>query len=421
MIAVPFVYFSLLLIYVILKNGYNLGAYLISVYVISSFFSILIDINDLRSFNTQFYNISIDGAFLYCLLLTIVIYPFCKLDFRKVNSINIVKPKLFNGVVYLFFVSFIILLLSSLNSVVNILSGDMKELRNMVSSGESIVDHTPLGIVSVFVNLVCNFSLIMLLFYFYSICFLKRSKKFNLMILTSSLSIIIIGILGVDRSKTIYWLLTYGAMNVMFWKYMNVAQKRNIKLFSVVVFASLLSYVLAMTLARFGDRDTGAEGGIISYAGQSYINFCMFYDNVKYPDYTLQRIFPLFYNLFIDNGIEHTQQLNMDVYVKTGIEVSVFATFLGDILVVSGLLITVIYCIVISFITVNTISVMKKNIYFHDLLICFLLLLIPLLGIFSHFYNHSYRSMIIIPLLLYALYMKLESTKFKNPKTNLLT
>lgn len=411
MIAVPFIYFSCLFVFIYKKKGFDLSAYLVLIYVLISFFAILIDVNNLRTIYNRYYTISIEASVVYCFLLTMIIYPFYQINFKKINFIKLEGIKLFDKIVYLYFTSFLLLLITSFSNLKKILTGDLGELRTMVYNGEVVVQNNSLGPLSILINLLSMFSIIMLLFYFYSICFLNKSKKYNAMILLSSLSIIIIGILGIDRSKTFYWMITYGAMVVLFWRYMKVKQRKQIKLITIILVSLLATYFLAMTISRFGERDQGTEGGIISYAGQSYINFCMFYDTIVYPEFSLQRIFPVIYHFFVDNGIENSQDLNDEIGRKTGTFIGVFSTFAGDIMVASGKIATFLYCFVYFIIANQLLSFKKRIIYFHDLIFLFLLLLVPLLGIFVHFYSNYHRMMVVIFLILYALYMKISYIK----------
>jgi len=407
MIAVPFVYFSLLLGYIIKKRGFELSAYLVLLYVIISLFGILIDINDLRAFETKYYEISIDGAFLYCLLLTISIIPFYNFRSNNIEEIRLLSPKSFDKIVYVFFMNFVALVAISYNSIIKILSGNLGELRSLQAKGEGIVELGISGLPLIVIFTISNFSIIMLLFYFYSICFLKKSKLFNSLTLISSLAIVLIGILGVDRSKTFYWMITYGAMIVLFWKYMNSKLRNNIKVISLILSALLLTYFIAMTVSRFGEREIGTEGGIIYYAGQSYLNFCFFYDKVHYSEFSLQRIFPLIYDIFIDNGIRSSVELNNEIENKTGYFVGLFSTFLGDIMVASGVLVTILYNVSFSFISNGLLKRKTNVIYFHNLIFFFCLLLVPMLGIFVHFSSNYMRSLAMLIFMVYATHITL--------------
>ena len=48
---------------------------------------------------------------------------------------------------------------------------------------------------------------------------------------------------------------------------------------SVPVMVVGVVYVVAVSASRFEDDKEGAGGSMLEYAGQSYANFCYFYDN----------------------------------------------------------------------------------------------------------------------------------------------
>lgn len=396
MVAVPFVYFSFLLLYVLRKKkSFDISAYIISFYLISAFFSILIDVKDLRSYETRNYDIGIIPSIMYCLLITIVIYPFIKLPIQGKLNID-VKPLVFKYLSFFSIVSFLILIALSYNTMFQILSGDLGALREAIKSeGEitSVYENAPtfLKPIARIVTLFSNISLIVLLFYFYSISFLKKSKLFNSLLFMSSLSIVILAILGIDRSKIIYWLITYGFFLILFWKNMSRKQQRtNIFGISLILFA-LSAYFVSVTLSRFEGTDLGVDNSIISYAGQSFINFCYFFDNKPYQEYTLQRLFPIFYNFFVDNGINSAVELNRLMTYKTGIFHGIFASFIGDILMTTNIFTAVIYCLVISRITYVIIVKNKNTNSFYYLVLLFFFCSIPMLGLFTHFYSHTDR------------------------------
>src|SRR5690554_4623799 len=105
MIAIPFVYFTFLLVFILKrKKTFDISAYLVSLYWLSSFFSILIDINNFRSFDTSGYEISIVPTLLYCFLLTLTIWPFYKFKSEHVVYVKLKKSKSFNYIVYFYFI-----------------------------------------------------------------------------------------------------------------------------------------------------------------------------------------------------------------------------------------------------------------------------------------------------------------------------
>ncbi|MDT0294045.1 oligosaccharide repeat unit polymerase [Mesonia ostreae] len=413
MVVLPFIYFTLLLIFIYKRRGFNIGAYVVSIYSLTSFFALLMEISSLRPYVLKNYEIGVVPTVLYCFLLTLTIWPFYNFRGERILTIGLNKPKSFNKIVYFYFGCFLLIVVSAAGNIVQILKGDLGALRIAKSRGEAISEDVatggPFHSVMVLANSFGGFSIIMLLFYFYSICFLNKSKLFNTIILLSSMSIIIIGILGVDRSKSIYWLISYGLMLVIFWSHMTKRQHRKIFKITGIILGLIGSYFLMVTFSRFGEGENGSQDSIISYAGQSYIYFCYFFDNVDYGQFSLQRIFPWFYNLFIDNGINSTVELNSAILGKTGTYVGVFSTFIGDIMVASGKLAAIIYCFCL-FIFSKKILHFKNKVYyqFYEMLFLFCLISIPMLGLFTHFYASHSRTIPFLFFIFYAFYLRLN-------------
>jgi len=307
----------------------------------------------------------------------------------------------------------LLIFFTSLTNIVHVLSGDLGALRNALGRGEDISNNkfasNPIIIVA---GILGDFSIVMLLFYFTSISFLKRSKLFNTICFLSSMAIVILAIEGVDRSKVLYWLITYGGMLVLFWKRMSKKQHKNISIASIIILSLAVSYFLILTFSRFDAYDTGSKGSMISYAGQSYINFCFFFDKVKYGEFSLQRVFPLFYKLFIHNGINDTVNLNAEISLKTGKEIGVFSTFIGDIMVASGKIAATVYCIAFYIAAYSIVKFRTKTfLHFYHMLFVFCLITIPMLGVFTHFYANFTRTIPFLLFILYAFYLKYDRLK----------
>ncbi|PRD46810.1 O-antigen polymerase [Sphingobacterium haloxyli] len=409
MVAVPFFYFLLLLVFVLVRKRYfDISAYIILLYLISSFCSILVDVYGLRIRYTQYYEITMLPTILYCTLLTLLIYPFFKLAPLKVQNISRLEPKYFNAISYFYIVVFFVVLFSSATIIVRVLSGDMSEIRLLIAQGEgeevSIFNNVPsfLRPIVVTANVFASVSMVMLLFYFYSICFLQKSKLFNSFLFISSTTILIFAIVGVDRSKVIYWAIAYGFFILLFWKAMSKKQrKKNIKL-SVGIISIILTYFLMLTFQRFDNSDTGSGGSMIYYAGQSFIHFCYFFDEHPYQGFTLQKVFPLYFKLFVDNDISSSPELNRIMSAETGIFHGIFNTFMGDIMMASNIVVTIIYCVVIALST-RIIFWGKNRIDFYYLIMIFFFSSILLFGVFVHFYAEFTRVICFLLFLIYAL------------------
>lgn len=128
--------------------------------------------------------------------------------------------------------------------------------------------------------------------FFYSLIINRKQIIFNCLILLSSTSPILLGILYADRSNTFYWVMLFVLCYIWFKKSFSVRQKFYIKIIGSILLTVLIAYFIAVTTSRFGERDAGAEGSFIIYAGQPFLNFCNLWNNYYNPEWTLSRIFP---------------------------------------------------------------------------------------------------------------------------------
>lgn len=412
MIAVPFFYFLFLLLFVLFKKKkFDVSAYIICLYLISAFCSILVDVYDLRIWYTQYYKITLTPTILYCGLLTLMLIPFIKLPPLDVSSIQPIKPKLFKTISYIYIFAFFIVLISAAGLIVRVLTGDMSAIRMAISHGEaddlSIFNNVPSFIrpLVVISNVFASVSMIMLLFYFYSVCFLNNSKRFNTLLFASSTTILIFAIIGADRSKVIYWMISYGFFLLLFWNVMTKAQKRRNTKISIFIFSIVLLYFLMLTFQRFDSSDTGSGGSMIYYAGQSFIHFCYFFDEHPYQGFTLQKVFPLYFKLFVDNDISSSTELNRIMSNETGIFHGIFNTFMGDIMMSSSSIVGILYCLFIFLFSSYLLRKIKK-IDFYFLIILFFFASILMFGMFVHYYAEFTRVICFLLFILYAVLYK---------------
>ncbi|HXT83458.1 MAG TPA: hypothetical protein VN704_03870, partial [Verrucomicrobiae bacterium] len=238
---------------------------------------------------------------------------------------------------------------------------------------------------------------------------------FNAIILLSSISIILIGIIGIDRSKVFYWMVSYGFCLVLFWPRLNKKQHKGILIVSGLILSAVMLYFLVLTFSRFDIQDTGGGGSMISYGGQAFINFSFFFDKVNYREFTLQRIFPLVYKLFVDNGIQNTGQLNEVIGLQTGKNLGVFSTFIGDIMVACGRLVAILYCIIFYFLS-RWLLGKRIILNFYQLVFLFCLITVPMLGIFVDYYAGFEVTIPLICFLIYAWNLRFRHLKYITQK-----
>lgn len=390
MIYVPFVYFIILFIYIYIRNRFDVSAYIVILYIITSFFSILIHHLDFQPLSK--YNLSIIPTLVYCGLITLAIYPIFKFNSNNIKGVSFRSTKFINIITYFYFFSFVILLIAYKDDIVfRFTFGDFAEMRGDDDLG---LKSYP-GIIESFLLLIRAFahsSYIMIFIFFFSISFLRKSTFFNFMAITGSLPVILIGILGIDRSKSFYWIIILGLSIVLFWKYID--KKKKIKIIPIVSTFLILTviYMVLVTNSRFGGRDTGNKGGVITYAGQSYINYCYFWDNFENPGgLSTKYLFPATH-YWIIGDYEGSVPYQKELHLKTRKDPGVFYSYLGSFLVDSNkpgpFLFTFLYLFLCS------LAFRKKQgiIRFERLLYGFLLFIIPACGIISYIYTSYYMT-----------------------------
>lgn len=396
MITVPFIYFSILLLFLYKRNGkkIDIACYIIGIYWISAFFGIFFDVFDLYTKDVQNYKISVDATIVYCGLITLCVSPFMLYPSTNIVSIRKIKnTKFLKRLSWITFFYFIIYLIISLPLLYKVLTGNIGEIREDHYAGfndeSTIITNLPfvLRLPFTFFNLFLGCPWILLFLGFYSLVIQKINFKYTILFFVASFLGIIQNIAQAGRSDTVYWLFSFGACYVFFLPLMSNNLKAKVKKIAFMLGALFLFYLLITTISRNVDSAEGTEGGIISYAGQSYINFCFFYDNFKCPLPSLQIIFPFLYHILglsVGSIVDYQEALTM----MTGYELGLFYTFLGQIAVTSSNQIMIIYCV--FFVAISLIFIKQGHKKEFQIKYCYFYMVfssVLFLGLFSHFYG----------------------------------
>lgn len=408
MIAVPFIYFSLLLIFILRKKKrFELSACITSAYVITSFFAIIIDINKLYgAAGAVQASITLTPTLLYCLLITITIIPFIKLPpLNRKNVIPIRNLKLYDSIFYFYLGVFVLLLFFFGKEIVyRVQNPDIAALRVLiVDGGDDLGFSNYSGFMRILARLVFLFGSSAMFFhvlYFYSLAFLKKSLKFNLGLLLFSSMPIMIGMLSLDRSTLIYWLMSFIAVAVFFWPLLNRSRKKQINYSFIVFFGVLILYLSLITTARYGEQEIGASNSLIVYAGQSFNNFCLFYDKLHLPGFSLEYVTPL-----LNSIVGSSESLSRAEMYSRSVETKVFASFVGMFIREIGIIGSIIYCSIFFILTTWIFkSIRKYNIT--KIFLVIILLYIPYLGVFGLFYASIDREIAVYILLIITYFLK---------------
>ena len=150
-------------------------------------------------------------------------------------------------------------------------------------------------------------------------------------------------------------------------------------------------FIAAVTIARFAAidiaNDSGTFDSLLTYSGQSFVNFNYFFCNYQVHDIHLDRIFPLT-NYFIWHPGWNLEDYRDTIWSYSGLNIGVFFTFLGDLLIDLGHIGMIVYVLIFSLLSnyVCRRAIQDDTLPLSRMLIVLILYLMPLQGIFYYSY-----------------------------------
>ena len=340
---IPLVYFSALTYYFWQKHRViDLAVYMSGLFVITSLCCVLMVAGGHLSANG---GVLFDGweptfgivpTVLYCGLVTLTIFPFSFIRPEKLENISNVHRFIIYGFTMFIIIQGIIMYYLVGGFVSDILNGDFKFLKDSYYSGDiSPADAKMLTMPLPFqmMFLLSFMTLLALPLFFYYSCVEKRSLWLTSPLLAISISPILRGVLIADRTEIIHYGLMFFFCLVFFQKFITKKVRNFFFVGSVPVIAVGLIYFIAVSVSRFEDQDEGTGGNMIEYAGQSYANFCYFFENHNPELFYLERELPItsffiFNNQYVDTKGERT--------AREGFFIGVFASHIGSWLLDTG-------------------------------------------------------------------------------------
>lgn len=339
----------------------------------------------------------------YCGLLTAVIWPFTRFNTAKLHNVELINSKALD----IFGVFLILLSLLNLylvyDSTMDILNGNFAELRQSVYEGEESPAHIkaqsmPYVSYIYLLNICTIFALPLA---FYNMSRHRGRWWFNALLLFASLSQPIAGIQTADRTEVAFFALMAVFTLVLFWRSISLRIKITLAAVATPVIIAMAVYLSAVSTDRFEKTYAGPAAAAMQYVGQGYINFCYFWDHAKSDYVSSEREFPLFNRVF--RGVVSDGERRDVRGAEQGFFISVFPTFIGDILLdltLPGLIIWIIAYILICHKFIPDTTDPDTTVHAGDYLTVFLLGIIPTFGIFYYrFYNFKNTLMILCVIL----------------------
>ena len=423
---IPAIYFSILTLFFFKKRGLDSCTYISFIYMATSVFAVGIDIMGLNPNLVSF--ASLLPTILYCLLLTLFIVPAAIVDFNSYEGLKFCSKKFLRWLNYIYFFSFVCYIVAYSGDLHFVLTyGDFGELKSLVYEGDGYQLKTYSAIIELIlfpVRVLVNSSMFMVFVFLFNITFLNEKWWINAMAIIGSTTVIIVGILQVDRSATFFWVLVTGLAVSMFWNQMSAKIKSVAIGFSTVLILAAAAYAMSVTKDRFAERDGGTEGGIVIYLGQPYYHFCELWDYYPAPDgITTKSLFTAFHR-FVLHDFEGTVQYQAEMGLKSNMDLGVFYTHLGSFLLSAGkfgpFMITSVYLIVFYFLfkEENKWQISKNKdancLPFEKLMVMFFLLCIPTVGCICYYYDNYYLEVLVYIIIAAVFFFKDDDIQILN-------
>ena len=361
---------------------------------------------------------SLEAALAFCLLFFICFLPFLVYSSPR-QSYCLRNSKAFKIFAHIGLYYFIISSIFSVDLVLNVLTGDMEAIRAAVYDGDgqaAWMSKLPPIVRPPFTlfSLIFTIPWIMHFFAFLSLVSPSYGYKYFVIFMLVSLCGPVMSIVGADRSLIAYWMLGFVACYIHFRFYISRTHKKKIYLMGLIIVGLLSLYLVAMTASRFSsvmyEEDvSGPLGSAFEYFGQPIIDFAYIYDNFETPYPTLQTIFPGIYAFVLGFNMTPGEFGEMVSYA-TGLDLWVFYTFIGNILVTAGKIPTYFFCFFFSLLSFWLLK--SRNIKGITYLFFYYLMSSELfLGAFVHFYANWARTLTVIFYIIFLQFMRLASKK----------
>lgn len=410
MLAVPFIYFSFLGLYMYRKRKkIDLAILICIIYAISGFVGLFMGDPGER---VKGYHISVIAAVSYCALLTMCLFPIAKFSHLGIKSISPVKnEKLLRALSWAAIIWFLIFVIGSWSQFHGIITGDMLALRTALYNGtadDSYIVSMPFPIRFILSSFSYIFGCYWILIFlaFYCLLIQKLPIKYFLFFLIASLSCPWGAVLGIDRSAVAGYLFSFAGIVVFFWPFMEKKIRRWTVILGSVIIGALIAYLAVITISRFGgvkgEDMEGVNNSLLFYIGHSYLYFCYYFDNFDNPAKMLNLIFPFISKFVFGSEVLGGMRINAYLESKVGGDYGYFYTFLGQIQITAGHIVMIVFCILFFIISNNLLSKRKHGMVTpRYAFLYFFFASFMLLGLFAYFYQSPIITASVVSFLIF--------------------
>lgn len=315
------------------ERRWNIGVAAASIFVVISFFAIIIDINNLYGeygINTKAY--TLPTLLLFCLQGTITLLPLHYISNLQIEQVPYQKEKLLRILVWSLIISAGVSYILVCSELIKIIAeGDFARVRieHYEDIEDPFIEQESRNYIKLLISLLTTpcFTTLDIILAMYIFAF-STSKRFGAYLLLSSTAGIGSSILIAGRSAIIYWIFSIYLIYLLFYPYIDTTIKRRLNLVIQILIVSIGVVFLLITFSRFNSRNP--FDSLCGYAGQHINNFCAIMQEGGNSPHQSERIFPL------TNKLLHHKNFNLKQHYDTieshtNVIVHVFDTFGAEV------------------------------------------------------------------------------------------
>lgn len=405
MIYATLAFFIILLVRALTKKYWVGSIFLIVIYLLMLFFSI-----GWLEENPSLYRPTLVPSIVFCLMILLFFFPFFKTGktLQLAGFSDELQKKRFVKIGYTISIIIILMMIAIAPAISNAFNLGLGDVRGDMYVGESEVFSGSFAerLGRYMLKWMGNLCYPILIMFFYSACFLRGYMLLKVLLFIASFSRVFYTMSIGSRSSVIYYLLFFGVCIILFYPYLSQRTRSLIFSFSSVFLAIIIGYFIYVSNLR--TSNTGSDY-LLRYAGQSYANFCDYYDNLNWHAYTLRRVLPL--SSYLLGGKWSLSEYDIEVLKETRMELGQFSTMMGTILIDLGIIGLLVYSLIYNRIASY---VMKAGFFdITQLLWLGIVIQVPLHGVFYYSFHTVEASAAIIMTLLIGHYFRRKSFPYE--------
>lgn len=403
------VYIAMAFFAILIARGFSKKIWLGAVYLISVYLLMLVFSIGWLEENPDLYRPTLIPTIVFCFTMLLFLIPFFKIG--RVLQITGFKNELqqnrFIRMGYTISIILILMMMVISPAITNAFDIGLEDVRSDMYAGESEIFSASITerFGRYMLKWMANLSYPMLIMFFYSTCFLRGYTWLKVLLFVSSISRIFFTMSVGSRSSVIYYLLFFIVCLILFYPYLNRKTKALMFSLASVFLTLIIGYFIMVSTMR--SARTGNDY-LLRYAGQSYANFCDYFDNMNWHAYTLRRVLPL--SSYLLGGKWSLAEYDIEVYNKTGMELGQFSTMMGTILIDLSIIGLIVYSLLYNRIANYVMKV--KTFDITQLLWLGIIIQVPLHGVFYYSLHTVEASAAIIMTLLIGHHFRIKKFNY---------